>query len=82
MKREEVIFEQALALSSAEAREANLLGVCGDDRGPRQRVQGLLAARQDAGERDGIGIPSATQPFAVVQKTKTISSTLSRFCEL
>lgn len=49
MKREEQIFEQALALTSSEARDAYLLGACGDDGDLRRRVEGLLAAHQDAG---------------------------------
>jgi serine/threonine protein kinase/WD40 repeat protein len=49
MKREEQIFEQTLALGSSEARDAYLLGACGDDHDLRRRVDELLAAHQDAG---------------------------------
>src|SRR5437762_257275 len=50
MKREEEIFEQAIALASPEAREGFLLGACGEDRDLRRRVDELLGAFQDAGQ--------------------------------
>src|SRR2546430_338869 len=48
MKREEQIFEQAIALASAQARQVYLLGACGDDRDLRRRLDELLDAFQDA----------------------------------
>jgi len=52
MKQEQEIFEQAMALPSREAREAYLLGACGQNRELRQSVDELLAAFNDAGEID------------------------------
>ena len=52
MKQEQEIFEQALALPSAEAREGYLLGVCGQNRELRRSVDELLAAFNDAGAMD------------------------------
>jgi eukaryotic-like serine/threonine-protein kinase len=49
MKREEELFEQARALTSAEARAGYLLEACGGDRELRRRVEELLAAHQEAG---------------------------------
>jgi WD40 repeat protein/serine/threonine protein kinase len=49
MKREEAIFEEALALTSAEARGAYLREACAGDAALRGRVEELLAAHQDAG---------------------------------
>src|SRR5881394_3010247 len=50
MKREQEIFEQAIALASREAREGFLLGACGQDRELRRSVDELLAAFDDAGK--------------------------------
>ena len=50
MKLEQEIFEQAMALASPEAREAYLLGACGQDRELRRSVDQLLAAFNDAGK--------------------------------
>lgn len=50
MKPEQAIFEQAMALPSAEAREEYLLGACGQNRELRRSVDELLAAFNDAGE--------------------------------
>ena len=52
MKQEQEIFEQAMALPSREAREAYLLGACGQNRDLRRSVDELLAAFNDAGELD------------------------------
>jgi eukaryotic-like serine/threonine-protein kinase len=52
MKQEQEIFEQAMALPSREAREAYLLGACGQNRDLRRSVDELLAAFNDAGEID------------------------------
>ena len=52
MKQEQEIFEQAMALPSHEAREAYLLGACGQNRDLRRSVDELLAAFNDAGELD------------------------------
>ncbi len=52
MKQEQEIFEQALALPSAEAREGYLLGACGQNRELRRSVDELLAAFNDAGAMD------------------------------
>ena len=52
MKQEQEIFEQALALPSREAREAYLLGACGQNRDLRRRIEELLAAFNDAAEMD------------------------------
>ena len=52
MKQEQEIFEQAMALPSPEAREAYLLGACGQNRGLRRSVDELLAAFNDAGQLD------------------------------
>jgi WD40 repeat protein len=52
MKQEEEIFEQAMALSSPEAREGYLLGACGQNRELRRSVDELLAAFNDAGAMD------------------------------
>src|SRR5216110_1892843 len=50
MKREEEIFEQAIALPSPEPREGFLLRACGEDRALRRRVDEVLGAFQDAGQ--------------------------------
>jgi serine/threonine protein kinase/WD40 repeat protein len=50
MKLEQEIFEQAIALSSDEARAGFLRGACGQDQKLRRSVQELLAAFGDAGE--------------------------------
>src|SRR5262245_45638451 len=52
MKREQEIFEQAVALPSPKAREGYLLGACGQDRELRRSVEELLAAFDDAGKLD------------------------------
>ena len=52
MKQEQEIFEQAMALTSHEAREGYLIGACGQNRDLRRRVDELLAAFNDAGELD------------------------------
>ncbi|MEI6782629.1 MAG: serine/threonine protein kinase, partial [Verrucomicrobiota bacterium] len=52
MKQEQEIFEQAMALTSPEARERYLLSACGQNRDLRRRVDELLAAFNDAGEID------------------------------
>ena len=52
MKQEQEIFEQAIAFPSREAREAYLIGACGQNRELRQNVDELLAAFSDAGEID------------------------------
>jgi hypothetical protein len=44
MKREDELFEQVLALTSAEAREAYLLETCGEDHDLRRRIEELLVA--------------------------------------
>src|SRR3974377_1212654 len=49
MKREEQIFQQALALTSAEAQDAYALGACGGDQNLLRRIRALLAAHQNAG---------------------------------
>ena len=50
MKQEQEIFAGALALPSREAREAYLNRACGEDGALRQRVEGLLASFEDAGD--------------------------------
>jgi WD40 repeat protein len=52
MKQEQEIFEQAIALASHEAREAYLLGACGQNKDLRRSVDELLEAFNDAGEID------------------------------
>src|SRR3989475_2901121 len=52
MKREQEIFEQAIALASREAREGFLLGACGQNRELRRSVDELIAAFDDAGKLD------------------------------
>jgi hypothetical protein len=48
MKQEHEIFEQAMALSSPEAREEYLLAACGQNRDLRRSVDELLVAFNDA----------------------------------
>ena len=52
MTPEEQIFERAMELASGEARDAYLLGACGQNRDLRRRVDELLAAFDEAGELD------------------------------
>jgi hypothetical protein len=52
MTQEQEIFEQAKALPSCGAREAYLIGACGQNRELRRSVDELLAAFNDAGEID------------------------------
>jgi WD40 repeat protein/serine/threonine protein kinase len=50
MKQEQEIFEQAVELSSREAREVYLVTACGQDRDLRRSVDQLLASFNDAAE--------------------------------
>src|SRR5262245_6840243 len=47
-EREKEIFEEALAISSAEARTAYLRGACGRDETLRERIEELLKAHEQA----------------------------------
>src|SRR5688572_11647843 len=47
--REETLFEQALGLTSIEARDDFLRDACGTDAAMRERLRGLLAAHDRAG---------------------------------
>src|SRR5450759_5593788 len=67
MKQEQEIFEQAMALPSREAREAYLLGACGQNRDLRRSVDELLAAFNDAGEIDFLKTGDRPQEGQTVQ---------------
>src|SRR5258706_13003970 len=67
MKREQEIFEQAIALPSCEAREGFLLGACGQDRDLRRNVDELLAAFDDAGKLDFLQTGDRSQEAQTVR---------------
>ena len=67
MKREQEIFEQAIALPSREARDGFLLGACGQDRELRRSVDELLAAFDDAGKLDFLQTGDRPQEAQTVQ---------------
>jgi WD40 repeat protein/serine/threonine protein kinase len=66
MKREEQIFERALALISPEARQEYLLRACGDDLDLRRHVEELLVASNDAGNLGFLNTGGPEGPASVV----------------
>jgi hypothetical protein len=73
MKREEKIFEQALTLTSPEARAGYLQKACAGDAELRQRVEELLAAHQDAGVLEFLGAENRTRKMPTVVGEERLS---------
>jgi eukaryotic-like serine/threonine-protein kinase len=73
MKREEEIFERALALTSAEARADYLLKACAGNSDLRRRVKELLAAHHDARAIEFLGAGDRTQKVETLQAEDRLS---------